>query len=828
VIRSAILSFYRSLLRHPLYAALNLLGLAFGIAVFILLSLFVRFETSYDTWLPGADHIYAVTYNTTAREAAHQPAHYSSAGYVLDAIRAAFPDALGTRIDAGYLNVRSGSRVYAEDGGQSVDTNVFKVFDVPVVAGDRDAALNAPDGVLLSERMAKKYFGRTDVLGRILYIRDDSAPPPTAGLKPAEEKAQRVLAILRDAPANATLHFDIVRLRRSAPTGRYWFSWGSQAEIRTYFRLDPKMHDRLAAGLVPSLRAYMPVPSDKLAQTYFQRFFTNTKIRLAPFNSEHLADTRARRALAAVDLAGLLAFFVSLINYVNLATARAGLRAREVAMRKAAGATRTALVIQFLAEALLLGMAALFIAFSLVELCLPVINGLGHLSLDLDYTGDGPILLALAAGVLSGSAVAGLYPAMVLSGIDPAQALSSAKAPGGGRRGRMIREGLAVVQFVATTAFFIIIAGLAVQIRHLETAKLGYTRDGLLITNSLVTHLMRADRALAIQEAWRQTPGITAVASGPTPGRYFLRAVWPMHRKEDAREIDVHLAWMQGDFFGVYQTTLLAGRQLDDRDDLGRLGVDPLTDDMRNAGITANADINLSAVKALGLASPDAALNHTVTLGNTNFRVVGVVADQRFQSPTKKQLPALYVYSAPCVLEDDTIIGFAGIDETTARQRVEAVWRDKARDLPFEMTSAHDALDFYYADDRRNTRLFAVGGGIAGLIGAVGLFGMAAFNTSARIQEIAVRKVFGASRRRVAGLLVLQLLRPVLIANVLAWPVAYVVLAEWLKPFEDRVSLSPLLFLAGSGLSLLIAAATVLSVALAAVRLTPAAALRQV
>ncbi len=827
MIRSAILSFYRSLLRHPLYAALNLLGLAFGIAVFILLSLFVRFETTYDRWLPGSEHIFAVGYNTKLRETAHQPPRYTSASYVLEAVQNAFPDAVGTRIETDYMNLRVGDRIFAEEG-QNVDQAFFNVFDVPVLAGDRDTALNAPDGVILSERMAKKYFGRTDVIGQVLYIRDDSAPLPTVSTRPAKEKPWRVLAVLRDAPVNAVLRFDILRLRPAGARDQYWFAWGSQLLVRTYFRLDARQYDRMAAGLTPTLRAYMPVPSDKLAAAYFKRFFADIRIRLLPYPGEHLADLRAQRAVAAVNIAGLLAFAVSLINYVNLATARAGVRAREVAIRKAAGATRTVLVVQFLSEALLLGGGAFFIALSLVELCLPVINGLGHLSLDLDYAVDSPVLLALATGVLGGSAIAGLYPAMVLSGVDPAQALSTAKAPGGGRRGRMIREGLAAVQFAAASAFFIIIAGFTAQVRHMETAALGFTRDGLLITDALITRMISPDDALAIQAAWRRTPGIVAAASGPVPGRYFVAPRWQVHRNGDAREIDMHMVWMEGDFFAAYRTSLLAGRSLEVRDDLGRLGIDPVTADMPHAGTTANADINLSAVKALGFASPALALNQTVDLGQSAFRIVGVVADQRFKSPTQKQLPALYVYSARSVVEADAIIGFTGIDEATARQRIEAVWRDRAHGLPFALTSGREALDYYYADDRKTTRLFAMGGTVAGLIGAVGLFGMAAFNTSARVQEIAVRKSFGASRYRIMRLLVLQLLRPVLIANVVAWPVAYFVLSEWLRPFEDHVPLTPALFLLGSGLSLLIAAATTLSVALAAVRPPPGAALRQV
>lgn len=819
MIRSAILSFYRSVLRHPLYAALNLFGLAFGIAVFIGLSLFVHFETGYDRWLPDAAHIYAVTVITQNRQAAHLPARYTSAAYTLEAVHRVFPDIPGTRIDPDYMVVRVGNRVFSENG-QNVDTDFFRIFDIPVVAGDRSAALAAPDGLILSERQAKIYFGRTDVIGKTVYIRDDGIPLSSPKNPPAEVP-WRVLAVLHDAPANTSLRFDILRLRQARPDA-YWFTWGG--ETRTYFRLDAAAHDRLAKGLTAAIKAQPP--EDAMMAAYFARFFKTSTIGLAPVASEHLADRRARQAVSAIDAAGLLTLGVALINYVNLATARAGLRAREVAMRKAAGAGRTALVLQFLIEAVLLGVSALMVAFSLIELSLPVVNALGRLSLRLDYMRDGPTLLALAGAVLAGSVVAGLYPALNLSAFPPAKGPSRAPPPAG-RSGRTVREGLAVVQFTAASAFFIIIIGLAAQVRHMETADLGFARDRLFITDAMVSRLLTLKKAETIQAAWRRTPGITAVASGPEPGQYFMVPRWPFHLAGNPAVIEMRLAWISGDFFAAYRTGLLAGRVLAAGDDLARQHVDTISTNLPATPLSANADLNATAVRALGLPSPSAAIGQTVTLGRATFHIVGVVADQHFQAPTQKILPAVYVYDSASAVESGTIISYAGIDEDTARRRIEAAWLAEAPDLPFDVSSGRQTLDYYYAADRRNTRLFAIGGGVAGLIGAVGLFGMAAFNTSARVREIAIRKSFGASRLRIARLLVLQLLRPVLVANIVAWPVAYAVLGAWLKPFEDRIAISPIFFITGSGLSLLIAAATVAGVAMAAARMPPGSALRR-
>ncbi|MBW8734995.1 MAG: hypothetical protein JF571_11960, partial [Asticcacaulis sp.] len=185
----------------------------------------------------------------------------------------------------------------------------------------------------------------------------------------------------------------------------------------------------------------------------------------------------------------------------------------------------------------------------------------------LDYWRDSPALFALAAAVLAGSAIAGLYPAVVLSGFHPAQGLSTTRTPAGGRIGHIVREILAVVQFTAASAFFIIIAGLAAQVRHMETAELGFARDGLLMTDAMITRLMPPEQALAIQDAWRRTPGIVAVAAGPVPGRYFIAPRWRFRMSGRADEIDMQMAWMEGDFFAAYRTGRLAGRLLNADDD---------------------------------------------------------------------------------------------------------------------------------------------------------------------------------------------------------------------------------------------------------------------
>jgi putative ABC transport system permease protein len=820
VIRSAFLSFYRSLTRHPLYAGLNLLGLSFGIAVFIVLSLFVRFETSYEQWLPNADRIYELVHWNRARP----QQYFAFPGYGLDAIRAGNPGIKAVRLIPAYPVIKLGN-VVVEEEGQLIDPGFFDIFDLPVLAGNRQALFASPDGVILSERMARKYFGRTDVVGATLDMRDD-----VVGYRqPGKSGLWRIVAVTKDLPQNTTLKFDVVRglpaFRARVGTPYVWYSWGAPQNGRTFIEAtSDEVAKQLPARSWPAIAAF-PIPFSEVVRA---RIRASVAIGIARFVDVHLSDPHRAQAVSALRLTAWLSLAVALVNYVNLATARSGLRLRETSLRSVHGASARWIGGQLVMEAVLAGGASLVIGFSLVEAGIPVLNRIANLSLSLDYRRDWLSILGLSSAVLIGALSAGAYPAGILALNRSVRVFGAATAPRSNLHGRRLREALTVVQFATAGIFLIVIAGFGAQIRHMETSELGYSRDNLLVTNALVTSDARRDQMRRIVNAWRDLPGIDGVASGQAPGLYYMTPHYLVGRSDRAGAV-LDAAWTEvsPDFFKVYRTPVLAGRTVDERDDIARThGRVPVEEDMAG-GMTVNIDADLTAVKMLGFKSPEAALGQNLRHESSTLHIVGVVADQRFQAPTRKNPPSLYISNSDAVLQWETVVRYSGIDEATARQRLDTVWRKHAPDLPFDVQSIRQKLDYYYHDDRRNTELFAIGGGVAALIGAVGLFGMAAFSTSARVHEIGIRKASGATRRHIVRLLMFQFLRPVLIANLIAWPVAYVVLDGWLKQFDDRVAMSLWFFLAGSGLSLLIAAVTVVGVAVSAASLSPARALRQ-
>ncbi len=829
MIRFAFLSFYRSLTRQPLYAVLNLLGLSLGIAVFLALSLFVRFERSYDRWLPGAHGIYAIAVKSELRLTQDGPPSYGTIGPVLDAIKAAHPSLVATRIATTDVTIKAGNAVFNEES-QLVDPDVFRVFDLPAVAGDREAALKEGDGVILTESAARSYFGRTDVVGRTLTMIDG----PTLSKVPGDalEKQWRVTAVLKDLPPNTTLRFSSIRLASPALVSRdlLWTRSGQRLN-QAFFRLRSAAQAQALANEIAGLVMKYPYPQP--LRTRLEEYAASRTFYLLPLTGEHLADPHAAQALAAVDTAGMLALLVALANYINLAAVRMRPRAREVAVRKAAGAGTRGLTAQFLAEAVIFGLAAIIIALSIVEIGLPVVDRIGRLPLRLDYRRDAPLVAGLAVAALSCTCLAGLYPAFVLAAYAPAPVLATAKMPTGRSEARWLREGLALAQFAVTTTFFIAIAGFLTQVGYMQGNDIGFARNKVLVTDSLLGQGLSRDEARAIHDAWRRIPGIRAVSSGIIPGRYAAQSLVfaPARRRDlaDAPSTPAYVVWSDRDYFTAYDTPVVAGRALTEADDKW-----PLDDFYAAAShvwrypANANVDIDLTAASALGFASPQAALGHDIAYGQAVFHIVGVVRDQRFHGPTVRHFPAIYLYSSLQPVEQDTIIRYSGMDEAAAAQRLGAVWHGAVPQLPLQLNTVRQELDYYYADDRRDTRLFAIGGVMAGLIGAMGLYAMAAFNISVRVQEIGVRRSLGASQWGIARLLLLQFLRPVLLANIVAWPAAWLILDRWLGQFEDRVPLSPWFFVAGSGLSLLIAVITVSGVAWSAARTTAGDALHQV
>lgn len=831
MLRSAFISFYRATVRHPFYAALNLLGLSFGIAVFLVLSLYVRFESSYDQSLPRSRQIYEIA-SARLEDGIDKHLRYSSPGLALDAVRDAVPGVVGTRLVDNYVVLRRGDTV-TEYKETLVDATFFETFDIPIVAGDRADALR-PDSLILSESAAMEHFGRTDVVGLSLSVEDlaYSISEPSPHL--LQPRTYIVRAVLKDMPDNSSLRFDRLRLLPPERMALYpgWNDWRARA-IRTFLRLDR-----------PETARALNDRFDAIVDSYGGSAFHDRvnpgrplhsalRVRVVPLIAQHLADPPVRGTVMALAALGVLALAMALINYVNLATAQAGLRAREIAVRKAMGATSAMLRLHLVLESMVLSLVAVVIAFSLVELSLPLINDLGGLRLRLDYRGDALMLLLLTVAVVACGGLAGWYPAAIMAAFAPAQVLASARAPGGGRFRVWLRSSLVFAQFTSITAFLIVVFGVSAQVRYLQTSDLGFSRQGLIFTNALLHPGLSDAQIVAVRQGWSALPDVRRVTAGATPDRDFRHPSFVVELEPAALDpltgrsppklsAQVYLILVEEGFFRTYRTPMLAGRDLGPSD---RVGPD-IVFESDAADMRVPVVINQRAVDRFGLGPAETALGRVLIYQQVHFEVIGVVEDQRFDDPTEPLRPTLFFTIDDVARQATTVVSYDRVSADVMKARMRAVWRQVAADKPLDLNTSEQTINTFYDETRRLSRLYGMGAMAVSVIGVIGLYGMAAFSTSTRSIEIAMRRVSGASRLRVAWHLVVQSLAPVVAAGLTAIPIAYVTLSSWIMSFDDRVAISPWIFLAGFGLSLLVAVLTVSGLALARASVSPGKVLR--
>jgi putative ABC transport system permease protein len=813
MLRSAFTAFFRSFIRHPLYALLNLLGLSFGIAVFITLSLFYRFETSYESWSPERPHIYEMgtRYHFPGMT---EDVFMSAMGGLTEEIKTVYPQIESTRDWSNPVIVHKGAEVYNEQI-ELVDGNFLTFFDLPMLYGNRAAALSDPSKVVLSVSMARKYFGTVNAVGRIMTLNDEE------GLK-----TYTVSAIIADLPKNTDTKLDMLRLltpQRTAMEPYTWHNWGS-GQLEAYFRFKTPADATAFARQLPAF-------TDRQIGQKFGTDVTPHKILelvLVPWADKHLIDPKLKAAIISLGVVGVVALVLALINYVNLATARAGLRAREVAVRKTLGAPPATLRLQFLVEALLTMLLAFLVALSLVELSLPLINSAGGLFLKLDYRTDITWLLSVLGIVLAAGLVAALYPAFALAAFKPAQVLASSRTPGGGRMAGFLRVGLAMVQFAAVAVAFVLIMGFMLQIQHIQNADIGFQRDNLMIVQSIRDNAVSQAQRESFIAAARTLPGVShAAIANAIPGDQSTsnssNIVRPGQVDSPTLSPTVNWSIVGEDYFQLLGAKVLVGRVFDaQRGEDQKWADDGAGDKSRVYSVV----ISRRAAKDMGFASPQAALNQTAKFNDHQVRIIGVVEDMRFYNPNQPIPPKLYLFDVHASYAVVGLVRYQGLSEPKMREQLRKLWRQIAPDVPFDVTSAADNLDTYYKPERDRTHLFTIGAGIAALIGCIGLYGMAAFNTGRRVREIGVRKVLGASAGQVVGLLLVQFLFPVAIASLIAWPLGWLALHRWLMQFDDAIAMPLWIFPVASAAALLIALVTVAGVAFGAARTEPGKALR--
>ncbi|WEJ99394.1 MAG: ABC transporter permease [Candidatus Sphingomonas phytovorans] len=823
----------RALAKNRAYAFINIAGLALGIAACLLILGFVRYEFSYDGWLPNADRTFELQDFYSPTESGGQEMKLQVTSYAAGvALKKDFP-----QIERA-IYVKGTSVVVLKDGQPSTvqdtllaDGPLFSVVEVPFIHGDPAHALDDPHAMALGETQARILFGNGNPIGRTVTLMFGDV---TADY--------RVTGVYKDMPRNTSLAMNmVVRFDPQAFFAKSPFvltSWNSQAG-NYLVRLKPGVDVNTINAALPAWEK-RNIP-DEDNGTRKQNAGDNQDWKLVNLRDIHLGEAQMatmrpgndKTTIITFAIVALLIMAMACVNFTNLATARATQRAREVALRKVLGATRRQLITQFIGESILLAAIAMLVALAVVEITLPGLNTFLKADISLRYFAfDGLIFPVIGLTLLVGLA-GGVYPALVLSRFEPARVLkankSAADAEGSGR----LRNVLVIGQFAVSIGLIICTSIVYAQTVYARTSDAGYKRDGLIQIGSVGRPQAEAV-ARPLMEEMRRIPGVTAVARSTISVNGGNNAVTTVSLPGSSNPVALGVYGADPDFFKAMGIRLIAGRTFSEsqpRDDATT--PQPAQPEAERALVQRGLNIILSeeAAHRLGFAQAETALGKTVMAsivdgeyGLVPATVIGIVADARYRSARDPLQPMFYFYQTNGY--NSMAVRFQGVEPKLAYDQVAAAWKRQVPDVPFDAKFVDDIVrDLYNADEAR-AKLFGAFAILAVVIGCLGLFGLASFTAERRTKEIGIRKVLGARTGDILRLLVWQFSQPVLIANLIAWPIAWWVMRGWLNGFESRISLTPVPFLVAGLLAVMIAIGTISAHAWRVARTSPIRALR--
>jgi putative ABC transport system permease protein len=819
----------RNLLRNRAYTAINLLGLSMGFAAALLIALYVRDELSYDRFFPGYRDVYLLT----------ETKDYINRGLPAEKWDFSFPD-LAARLSAPFPQIAAVARIMTSDDpphirhGQVeadeanflwVDPSFFRVVPLKLLVGDPQTALDAPDSVVLTRSAARKYFGRDTPLGELLEV-NPAMGPDAAKVSPAfsTPHAMHVTAVIDDLPSNSYLKGEVfgsglAAYSRFALYDRTQDQGPFRANAYTFVRLRPgepvqRMQQELGAFATHDSPVYPPGFAVGLHLTPIG------DLHLSPPAESPMSPRGDTSLLVALIAIAVLIIISASCNFVALMTARAAQRAIETGVRKASGALRGQLIIQFLGEAVVYVALAMALAVALSEVLLPRVNSVLNQRIAFDYLGDPALLGSLLLTTLGLGLLAGVYPAFILSAYRPAVVLKGTLVQG--TTGGIVRRALVTLQFA-------IMIGLGVTTVTIWRQTLFSLNNQLRVDGSSILLIDNAcdSSGRAFQDRVAALPGVAAAACA-NEAALFNGGMIVSARVQGGAETPMVSGTVDYKALEFYGLQPLAGRFFDrDHGDDGRLVAG---EEAGNPSIV----INETAMRKLGFTSPVQAVGQVVTWNRRRWsakptpgttgtsEIIGVSPD--FVLDTRRDPWAQILYVDP-ISFSVLSIRLAGSQIPETLTAIDIAW-SQIKHTGIHRRFLSQSLQDIYADVILQRTAISLSTGLAGVIGVLGLFGLSAHSAAQRTKEIGIRKAMGASRLDILRYFVWQFARPVLWANLMAWPCAYFLMRHWLEGFAHHVSLSPLSFLAVGISVLAIALATVSGHALTVAHAKPVQALR--
>jgi putative ABC transport system permease protein len=779
----------RNLFRYRGYSAINILGLAVGVASCILILLFVQNEMNYDKFHENGDRIYRIL-RTAKEDNGLRRIAVTSAPFA-DALLTDYPADIEatTRVMPNDALVSYGDKVFHEKKFYLADANFFSFFSYPLVSGRPAQVLKEPNSVVISQDIARKYFGEKDPVGKVFNI--------------DKQYDFKITGIFGKTPGNSHLDFDFVA-SLDIFKNRPWFKdWWSNSFF-TYVTLNP--------GASPkNLKATFPAFMDKYFGEHFRTSGLRMGLMLEPLKDIYFDNNTtfdlirhgARTLVYIFSAIALLILLIGCINFMNLATARSTKRAMEVGLRKVMGAHRRNLVVQFVGEAVILAAIAMILALMLEELLLPYCNHLFQLNLSLHYSDWRLTLLLITAALVIGL-LAGSYPAFVLSRFQPAKVL---KSTSGKSSGLLLRRILVVAQFSVSIILIICTIIMFRQINYLTSRKMGFDKDQVVLVPLNNRESFR-NRENLKRELLRHSEIVAVSAMSGAPGGFHDNYSFDIQGVTNgARRL--RTVYTDFDYCKTLRLKIAEGHDFSNE-----LATD-------STGIL----LNEKAVKSLGWTKREAIgkLMMISLLDSTRRHVIGVVKDYNFTSLKNEIEPlAISIYPDYRVMAIRLKSGVV----PKGLQVLKMAWKQAVPGYPLEYTFLDESFDMLYKAEQNQREIFTLFSLVAVFIACLGLFGLATYAAESRTKEIGIRKVLGASISGIVALMSKEFLQLVFVAFIIAIPVAYLGMSRWLQDFAYRINISPWVFLLVGGMAILIALLSVGYQAIKAALANPVESLR--
>ncbi|MFC2167545.1 ABC transporter permease [Acidobacteriota bacterium] len=754
---------FRTFRKHKSYSFINIVGLAIGITCSVLMLLWVQDELSFDRFHTNAKEISRILLDPQEAATTHEAV---SPPILAGKMKAEIPEVTNSvRLTPhGRMLFTYQDKTFYENQGMLADLAFFEMFDFPFIQGTADTAFKDLRSLVITENLALKYFGSENPIGKTITLNNITD--------------YTVSGVIKDVPANSHLQFNYVRsFELFSSSGRDMNNWGD-VSYYTYVLLQKGSS---IENVNIKLKA-MIEKEDPAHNLYYLQPLTQIHLH-SKFNFD-IGGHGNVMYVYIFTAASLFVLLIACINFMNLATARSGIRAKEIGMRKVVGAKKSDIIKQFYSESILSSLFALALAVNLVLLLLPAFNNLSGKELTFGLLENTQFLLGLLAIAIFTGLLSGSYPALFLSAFHPIRVLRGTLKSGA--RGSLFRKILVTTQFSLTIVLIIGTLVINKQLSHIRGIGLGYDKDQIVV---LPLRGIEAENFKTIKNELIQNPwvvNVTTTSSLPTfIGSGTSGADWA--GKDPETRIQMQINWVDTDYLSTFKMEMADGRFF---------SKEFTTDE-------TNVVLNEAAIKAMGIESP---------LGkrfnwNGDRQIIGVIKDFHYKSLHTEIEPLILIAEPGRVDYACMRINTVSIPETI--RFIENTWKNFAPNFPFEYSFLDERLDNLYRAEQRMAHVFKYFTLLGMFIACLGLFGMASFTAEQRTKEIGIRKILGASVPNVVSLLSREFTKLVLISNIIAWPIAYLVMNWWLQSFAYRTNIGIWIFFGSAVLALVIAFITV-------------------